>query len=82
MTENCHNNGKICLNLLADSLSYKINKKNNKDSAEPTEFEYKWSIDNKKLQHFSNVMVDVIKDFAKTYKKRQILRNMVFWRSR
>ena len=66
MSENCHNSGKIYWSLLAESLSYKIYRKNPKINYDE---DYKWSIDNNKLEHFSNVMAAVIKDFAETYKK-------------
>ena len=59
MSINCHNSGKIPWNLLADAFSYKIHDNE----------KYIWSIEQNKLKHFSNVLEDLIKDFAKTYKK-------------
>ncbi len=62
MSENCHNSGKIYWNLLGESLTYKF-KTNGYDER------YTWSINSKTLEHFSNVMANVIKEFAETYNK-------------
>jgi len=72
MSVNCHNSGKICWNLLADSLSYNIQKNWSYEysgEGHQGKTKYIFSINNNKLEHFSNVMADVIKDFAETYKK-------------
>ncbi len=67
MSVNCHNSGKLCWSLLGDSISYKIEKK--KEGITGDDIKYIWSIDSKKVDHFSYVMENVIKDFAETYKK-------------
>ncbi len=71
MSENCHNSGKICWNLLSESLSYKTR---NRPGGLPghNDIEYIWSVDEKKAEHFSKVMANVIKDFSETYKEEII----------
>ena len=53
---NGHNNRRICWSLLADSISYEIKKKNNKDGCQPKPSEYIRSVDKNKVIHFGNVM--------------------------
>lgn len=63
MSENCHNCGKIPWSTLGDAISYKTF-----DYPDGT-INYKWFIDNNKLEHFTRIFVKTIKDFSDTYKK-------------
>ena len=67
MSQNSHNSGKICWNVLAESISYETSKR---PGALPghNDIIYCWSINETKAEHFSKVMANVIKDFSETYK--------------
>ena len=67
MSQNCHNSGKICWNVLAESISYETTKR---PGALPghNDIIYCWTINETKAEHFSKIMANVIKDFSETYK--------------
>jgi len=68
MSVNCHNSGKICWNLLYESLSYKTIKCPGGLPGH-NDIKYIWFVDIKKAEHFSKVMANVIKEFSETYKE-------------
>ena len=53
MSQNCHNSGKICWNVLAESISYETSKRPGA-LPEHNDIIYCWSINETKAEHFNN----------------------------
>jgi len=68
MSQNCHNSGKICWNLLGELISYTTKKLPDGILKHTDELKYFYWIDSKKATHFGKVMANVIKEFSETYK--------------